>query len=341
MTEYTFQNPGFFWFLGMIPFYFFFLWWQRKNRKTIFLSVFQDLQKIQKKTFRRFIPVCKHVLIVLIIALTSFILARPQLPHDAVKVNKTGVDIFLALDVSESMLAEDLTPNRLEAAKIYISEFVSKLKTDRAGLIVFAGKPFTQSPLTFDYGVLDYYLQDISTRSVNQHIRGLNGTAIGDAILLTLSRFKKQEERTRVLVLLTDGDANVGVDPIIAAEVARTDGVKIYTIGLGQKGGALIPVGEQNGQKIYARDANGQFVRTSFNPDSLRKIAESTGGQFFHAENNDALQKSFEQIQALEKKEIEAEMSTQFTEKFMPYLAILIGIMMLYFFLEFFFEIHQ
>lgn len=341
MSEYAFANPEFFWFLLLIPLYVYSIWWQRKHRKTIFLSVFQDLLKVQKKTFRRFVPAIKHVLVILIFCLTVFILARPQLPHDAVKVQKTGVDIFLALDVSESMLAEDLQPNRLEAAKKYISEFVGKLKTDRVGLIVFAGKPFTQSPLTFDYSILDYYLKDISTDSVNQRVRGLNGTAIGDAILLTLSRFKKLEERTRVVVLLTDGDANVGVDPIISAEMARGDGVKIYTIGLGQKGGALIPVGTQNGQKVYAQDATGQYIRTTFNPESLRKIAEATGGQFFHAENNDALQKSFEQIQALEKKEIEAEMSTQYTEKFMPYLWILLSVFSLYFFLEFFFEIQQ
>lgn len=332
--DYTFHSPYMFGLLVLIPLYLGWYLRQQRKRKAVYVPVLSDLLQSQKRTWRRFVPILKPILVVCILALSSYVLARPQVPHDAVKINKTGVDIFLALDVSESMLAEDLKPNRIEAAKTYIDKFVSRLESDRAGLIIFAGKPFTQSPLTFDYAVLSHYLEKVSTRSINQHIRGLNGTAIGDAILLTLSRFKKQEERTKVLVLLTDGDANIGVDPVVASEMARGAGIKIYTIGIGQKEGALIPLGLRNGQKIYAKDQQGNYVKTNFNPETLKKIAENTGGKFFHAETNNSLEYSFDEIQALEKTELESEKATQYTEKFPIYLFVLFGVLCLYFFVE-------
>ena len=221
--------------LAIITAIFWFLW--KKNKKQIALIVpfYDELIRAQKKIgifylqniLRWFRGFCFIVAIILL----TIALARPQKVTEDKKMSKNGVDILIALDVSESMLAEDLQPNRIEAAKKYISDFISRLKSDRVGLIVFAGKPFTQSPLSFDYNVVRYYLSEISTDTIDQQREGLGGTAIGDAIISAVNRFNNDEDRTKVLILLTDGEANVGVDPIIAAEDARSKGIKIYTIG--------------------------------------------------------------------------------------------------------------
>ena len=187
-------------------------------------------------------------------------LARPQEISTEEKISKNGVDILIALDISESMLSQDLQPNRIEAAKKYISDFVSNLKNDRVGLEVFAGKPFTQSPLSFDYNVVRYYLGEISTENINQRKYGLNGTAIGDAILAAVNRFKNSPDRTKVLILLTDGEANVGTDPIVVSEYARSNGIKIYTIGIGRKDGRY---------------------QNHFDEKSLKDIAKISGGEYF------------------------------------------------------------
>ncbi len=310
---------------------------QYQKPKTILTSVFSDLQIFRKKSWKRYLPIIRHILFVVVLFFLVIALARPQMLHNTERVKKTGVDIFIVLDISESMLAEDLTPNRIEAAKGYIREFIQQLQTDRVGVIVFAGKPFTHAPLTFDYGVVDAYVRDISTQSINQRVRGLNGTAVGDALLLGLDRLKDTEARTRVMVLLTDGDANVGIEPLIAAQKASSEGVKVYAIGIGDEEGALIPIATQNGEKVYARNQDGSFVRTSLNKDALKNVAEKTGGSFFHVQTNQALRESFEMIQSLEKTEIESEISIQYEEKFQVFLWM--GIVFLVFYIGFVFFI--
>lgn len=341
MMEYYFHTPYAFLILALIPAYLGGLWYQKKKRKAFFVSVFQDLQKSQKVTWRKWTSGIKPFLVVMIIALMAIVLARPQTPQDAVNIKKTGVDIFLVLDISESMLAEDLQPNRIQAAKKYIDTFLGKLENDRAGLIIYAGKPFVLSPLTFDYRMIQEYLAEVSTRSINQYVRGLNGTATGDALMLALTRFEKNEDRTNVIILLTDGDTNVGVDPVLVSEMAREKKVKIYAIGVGDQDGALIPVGFQNGQKIYARNHDGSLVTTSFNPEPLKKVADNTDGRMFLAQTNNILEYSFEVIQSLEKTELEAEKATQYRENYEPYLWALCSVFLFYVFLVFYFPIKQ
>ena len=303
-----------------------FLYWQRRNKKIVALSIpfLDDLAQAQKQSSKfslGFISVwTRRVLFVLAVVLLTIAMARPQTVTQQKQMTKNGVDILIALDVSESMLAEDLQPNRMEAAKKYIDQFVSEIKDDRVGLEVFAGKPFTQSPMSFDYNVIRYYLSEISTDTIDQQRMELGGTAIGDAIVAAVNRFQNDKERTKVLVLLTDGEANVGVDPIIAAEHARSKGIKIYTVGLGDRDGAPLPIDIGNGQKVYARNPDGSLYKTKFDEETLKHIAEISGGKYFYAGDNNSLKKSLETINSLEKTEFETDVSITKEDHFWGFL---------------------
>jgi len=300
--------------------------WNFKQKKILALKIpfLEDLIKAQKKsqklTLEKGFKYLQYFALTCSIIFLTVALARPQSFSQEEKISKNGVDILIALDVSESMLAEDLQPNRMEAAKKYIDEFVSKLKNDRIGLNVFAGKPFTQSPLSFDYNVIRYYLSQISTDTIDQQRRGLGGTAIGDSIVSAINRFQDDKDRTKVLILLTDGEANVGVDPIFAAEHARSKGIKIYTIGLGQKDGAPLKIKDAFGQETYATNPDGSIYKTKFDEKTLKDIAQVSGGEYFYAGNNNSLKKSFESINALEKTKHEAEIIINHKDHFWKWL---------------------
>lgn len=325
----TLAHPLFLWlFLGFSLLGLGFWWLRKRQKKTLALQIpfFQDLRTAERQSSRFSLPRIllwgKWIFFGCTIFFLSIALARPQILSEEKKISKNGVDILIALDVSESMRAEDLQPNRMEAAKKYIDGFISQITTDRVGLEVFAGKPFTQSPMSFDYAVIRSYLSEISTEMIDQQRNGLNGTALGDAIVAAINRFENSPERTKVLVLLTDGEANVGIDPILAAEHARSKGIKIYTIGLGNKEGAPIPIGERNGQKIYAKNSDGTLYKTPFDEETLKNIAQIANGEYFSAENNASLQQSFESINALEKMEYEAETSVNREDHFWIFLLL-------------------
>jgi len=302
------------------------LYWQKRNKKVVAINIpfLDDLKKAQKQasffTLGNVTMWMRRVFCVLAIVFLTIALARPQTVTEEKQMTKNGVDILVALDVSESMLAEDLQPNRMEAAKKYIDEFVSEVKNDRVGLEVFAGKPFTQSPMSFDYNVIRYYLSEISTDTIDQQRRDLGGTAIGDAIVAAVNRFHNDDERTKVLVLLTDGEANVGVDPVIAAEHARSNGIKIYTVGLGSQEGAPVPVDTGNGQKVYARNPDGSLYKTKFDEKTLKNIAQISNGKYFYARDNEALKNSLDTINSLEKTEFETDVTVTKEDHFWPWL---------------------
>jgi len=326
MKNIEFVYPEVFYFLiAFLVLWFLILVWNKiKKRKTALKFPYTDLLKKAEKEIsfwkrKKYLIWLKWIFFLATVILLSISLARPQKISSDYKVSKNGVDILIALDISESMLAQDLKPNRIEAAKKYISNFVSKLKNDRVGLEIFAGKPFTQSPMSFDYNVVKYYLSEISTKNINQRIRGLNGTAIGDAILAAINRFKNDPGRTKVLILLTDGEANVGVDPILATEEARANGIKIYTIGIGKKDSPL-PIGKRNGQIIYARNPDGSLYLSSFDEKTLKNIAQISGGEYFWAGDNKALEKSLDKISKLEKKEYKADTVIKKKDLFWPWL---------------------
>lgn len=301
-------------------------WWKTKQKKeteALYFPPLQDLEQAAKQTRFSLTNVLlwgQRILLILGIGLVVVALARPQSVSTTSTVTKNGIDMVLALDVSESMLAEDLTPNRLESAKQYIEDFVDELETDRVGLLVFAGKPFTQSPLTFDYDILKYYLNEISTETINQRVQGLSGTAIGDAILAASNRLKNSLERTKVLVLLTDGEANVGTDPLFATEQARAQGVKIYTIGIGSLEGAPVVIGNRNGQPVYAQNPDGSLYKSTFDEKTLQEIAQISGGKYFYANDNQALSASLQTIQDLEKTDFETKSTVKYQERFWRWL---------------------
>ncbi len=323
-------NPIYLLCLIFIPIYIGFFYYKRKKREAIQISVFSDLRKAQNTSWSKYFPLLKHILIILIIIFFSISLARPQNSHEKRNVNKKGIDIIIALDVSESMLAEDLKPNRIEAAKVSINEFIGNIESDRLGIIVFSGVAFTQSPLTFDYNILKEYLTQVSTKSINQNIHGLNGTAIGDAMLAAVNRFRKLENRSKVLILLTDGNANTGADPFIAAQKAKEENIKIYTIGIGKKGGAPLPIINRFGKKDVARDRRGRVVMATFKEDDLKKMASIGNGKYFRASDNLKFKQIMREINLLEKQDIETEITTEYSENFMPFLIALFVLFFIY-----------
>lgn len=323
-----FANPIYLWGLIFIPAYIIFLYLERKKKEAFYIPIVSLLKQAEGKRWTRFLPYLEKSIVILIIFFFSLTLARPQTEHQKEKLGKKGIDIIIALDVSQSMLAEDLKPNRMEAAKESLGQFINELKDDRLGIVVFAGTAFTQSPLTFDYNIMQEYLKQISTDSINQNVRGLNGTAVGDAILAAINRFKKSEDRSKVLVLLTDGDANVGVDPQLAAKKAAEAGIKIYAVGIGSKGGAPLPVVNMLGQKDYARNQDGSVMMATFNEDGLKKIAEIGSGQYFRAGDNESFKEVMQKIDSLEKREIKVNNTTEYTENFFAYLSAL-GLLLL------------
>ncbi len=315
-------NPQFLYFLIFIPIYLFLIYGNKKKPEGISVSVFRDLQiaKGKKKNIYKYL---KHGLIILLIIFWSISLARPQGQHEKTELGKKGIDIIIAIDVSGSMLAEDLNPNRIEAAKYSLGKFIDNLEDDRLGIVVFAGQAFTQSPLTFDYNILEEYIKNISVDSINKNVRGLSGTAVGDAILSGVNRFKESEDRTKVLVVITDGDANTGIDPQIAAKKAHEENIKVYTVGVGQEGGAPLPVTDMFGRKTYAKNKDGSVAMATFNEGALQDIAKAANGKYFRAGDNKSFDKVMAEINSLEEREVKVNVISEYSENFMPFLWIL------------------
>ncbi|RAP36841.1 aerotolerance regulator BatA, partial [Candidatus Marinamargulisbacteria bacterium SCGC AAA071-K20] len=230
---------------------------QKKYRATILFSDVKSLKEIATKKTKyisRLVIFIRYlVLILLIVAL-----ARPQAVLVERQVSSEGIDILLALDVSRSMAAEDFKPdNRLEVAKITIKDFIEQRETDRVGLVVFGGDAFTQCPLTLDYSILLNLLSKVKLDMAG------DGTAVGMAIATALNRLKDSKSKSKIMILLTDGENNRGqIDPISAANLAADLGVRIYTIGVGKEGGAPIPYQDPQFGKVYLRDYSGRVVLT-------------------------------------------------------------------------------
>lgn len=227
-------------------------------------------------------------LILLIIAL-----ARPQSYSTGTNVNTEGIDIAIVLDISGSMLAEDFKPNRLEAAKRITDKFIEGRISDRIGLVIFSRVAFTQCPLTIDYSVLRNLLKDIRSGMLE------DGTAIGNAIANGVNRLKNSDSKSKVMILLTDGVNNAGeIDPLSASEIAKAYGIRIYSIGVGTRGEAPYPVQTPFGIRY-------QMVPVEIDEVLLKKISENTGGQYFRATNNKALEEIYKKIDSMEKSKVE------------------------------------
>lgn len=249
--------------------------------------------------------------VVFLSALCLLAFARPQLGRQKQEERKPVVDLLIALDVSTSMLAEDFKPDRLAAAKKILNEFLDKLQNARVGLVVFAGRAFTQCPLTADLSAVKRLLEQVEIASVR-----VDGTAIGDALVMALNRLQKgsklpnerftpKENRSRAVILLTDGENNRGtVDPLTAARLAADLGVKVYAIGVGTVEGVPAPFLLPDGRKTYAVDRFGNLIRTRLDERLLKEIAARSGGIYFNAADEQTLRRVFSEIARLEKREV-------------------------------------
>lgn len=289
----TFAYSWVLYFLFAIPFIAtWYFWLGKKKQAAISYSSLKAFDNIPA-TLRERLRHLPFVIRILAIIFLIIALARPQNFSSGQNISAEGIDISMVLDISGSMLAEDFKPNRLEAAKNVIDNFVQGRATDRIGLVIFSREAFTQCPLTIDYSVLRNLLSDIKTGMI------MDGTAIGNGIANGINRLKNSDAESRVIILLTDGVNNAGeVDPMSAAEIASTFGIRIYTIGVGTRGEAPYPVQTPFGTRY-------QMVPVEIDEALLKKIAATTGGEYFRATNNKTLEEIYNKIDKLEKTKIE------------------------------------
>ena len=257
------------------------------------------------------------------LALLIIALARPQTSSKNQKINIEGIDIVITIDLSSSMLAQDLKPDRLEAAKSISAEFVKGRPEDRMGLVVFASETFTQVPLTTDHGMLLDMMREMKCGMLE------DGTAIGDGLASAVSRLKDSEAISKVVILLTDGDNNAGsIDPATAAEMAKLFGIRVYTIGVGTRGTAPYPVQSAFGGVRYTQ------IPVTINEPLLQQIADETGGNYYRATSNEKLEQIYEQIDQLERSKIEINEFTRVHEEFLPFVLLSLALLLLDFILR-------
>ena len=314
MGKVTFLNPEFLWLFLVLPLAIGWLFYKRNQ-----LSATVKMSSLEPfKHNRTFLAKAKPFLHVLrILALSSIIiaLARPR-SVDVTSKSKTtkGIDIVMAIDVSSSMLANDLKPNRLEALKKVASTFVQDRINDRIGLVVYAGESYTRTPVTSDKTII---LQSLKTIEYDDSIIA-DGTGIGVGLATAINRIKDSKAKSRIIILLTDGVNNSGtIDPRTASEIAKEYGIKVYTIGIGTNGQAMFPV---------AKDANGKLVfrkmPVEIDESLMKEIAKVTDAKYFRATSNKKLQAIYDEINKLETTEIDEKKFYNYDEKYKPFVLI-------------------
>ncbi|MEK2690351.1 vWA domain-containing protein [Bdellovibrio sp. GT3] len=315
----TIHSPLAYWLiLPLIAVVIWVLWHKKTKTPTLQFGTVQILKSVNPSLRTRLLNL-PLLLKVLGIALAIFALSRPQEMNTKIKKNVEGIDIVIALDISDSMLIEDMRPlNRLEAAKETIKQFISGRSSDRIGLVIFAGESFTLVPPTLDYQLILSRVDEITTAA---SARIKDGTALGVALANAAGRLKDSQAKSRVVIFMTDGENNSGtIDPETGLEIAKGYGIKIYSIGIGKDGPTRIP--------IYSRDIFGQKVKTyqpfdsTVNEDLLGRMASETGGKFYRASKEDSLKGVFKDIDSLEKTKIDINKFTNYTEKYPPYLVL-------------------
>ncbi|MBT8272093.1 MAG: VWA domain-containing protein [Bacteroidia bacterium] len=314
-----FLNKSWFWLMLIIPLAV--LWYFLKRDEQSAELKISSLKGFQLTN--TIAPKLKHLLFVMrlsALALLITAMARPQTVDVSTRTKTTrGIDIVMAIDVSASMLAKDLKPNRLEALKLVAAEFIQGRPNDRIGLVEYAGESYTKTPITSDKSIVLRSLKEIQYNTI---IEG--GTAIGMGLATSVNRIKDSKAKSKVIILLTDGVNNSGfIDPITASELAVEYGIKTYTIGLGTNGMALSPVAlSRDGKFQYGR------VQVEIDEDLLKEIAEATGGQYFRATDNRKLKEIYKEIDKLEKTEVEEFKFYNYEEKYRP-LVLLAGLLLI------------
>ena len=314
-----FTDKIFFWLLLLLPLML--VWYSLKHKKqTAELKLSTTKGLLASSTIWSKLKHLLFVLRVLAFALIITALARPQTVDVSSKTKKTrGIDIVMAVDVSASMLAKDLKPNRLEALKKVAAEFIQKRPNDRIGLVEYAGESYTKTPVTSDKAIVLRALKEIKYNTIIQ-----GGTAIGMGLANAVNRIKDSKAKSKIIILLTDGVNNAGfIDPKTASELAVEYGVKTYTIGLGTNGMALSPIAIRNGKFQYGR------IQVEIDEALLKEIAAATGGEYFRATNNKTLKEIYDEIDKLEKTEIEEYKFYNYQEKYRP-LVLLAGLLLLF-----------
>ena len=317
-----FANPKLLWLLLLVPLVI--LWYVLRHKKQEASMQFSDTYGFAKlpKTWKSYLRHLLFALKMAALALLIVALARPQSSSTNSTSNIEGIDIVMAMDVSGSMLARDLKPDRLTAAKNVASDFVKGRPGDRMGLVVFSGETFTQVPLTTDHGVMLNMLAEMKNGLID------DGTAIGDGLATAISRLKDSEAISKVVILLTDGLNNAGsVDPYTAAEMARLFGVRVYTIGVGSYGTAPYPVQTPFGTQI-------QQMKVEIDEKLLTNVANTTGGKYFRATSNQKLDEVYQEIDKLERSKIEVTEFRRLHEEFYPLVAWALALLLLEFILR-------
>ena len=319
-----FTQNEFLWLLLLVPVLV--LWYVLKLKKQTAQLSISSVQGFQKSSIW---STLKHLLFglrMLAVTLVVLALARPQTVDVSSKTKTTrGIDIVMAIDVSASMLAKDLKPNRLEALKNVAGDFIKGRPNDRIGLVEYAGESYTKTPITSDKGIV---LQSLKTIKYNTVITG--GTAIGMGLATAVNRIKDSKAKSKIIILLTDGVNNAGfIDPQTASELAVEYGIKTYTIGLGTNGMALSPIAIRNGVFQYEK------IQVEIDEELLKEIAEVTGGRYFRATNNRKLKEIYKEIDALEKTEVEEFKFYNYEEKFRPLIWVALMLIVFEFLMRF------
>lgn len=322
MEQITFAHPDLLYGLIAVPLAI--IWYVfRHNKQQAFLqfsdtSLFSGYSKSWKVYFRHSLFALRWLAISLLIVS----LARPQTSSSKQNMTIEGIDIVISLDVSGSMLARDLKPDRLEASKEVASEFIQNRPNDRIGLVIFSGETFTQVPLTTDHSVLRNMFKDIKSGMIE------DGTAIGDGLATAVSRLRDSKAISKVVILLTDGVNNAGsVDPMTAAEIAKVFGIRVYTIGVGSYGTAPYPVQTPFG--IQLRD-----MEVEIDEALLQNIADQTDGKYFRATSNQKLEDVYKEIDQLERSKIDVTEFKRKHEEFFPLAILALGLLLLEFLLR-------
>lgn len=315
-----FADNEFFFLLALVPAIFIFYWsvFRWKGRA---MQRFGNLDLVKKLTqsVSRGRQILKATMIVLALLFIVLALTRPQIGTRLEEVRREGVDIFIALDVSASMLAEDIRPSRLAKAKHEISTFIDLLKGDRVGLVAFAGDAFVQCPLTLDYGAAKTFLEIMDPSLIPEP-----GTNLGAAISTAMKSFESQERKYKVLVLITDGEDH-GKDVLSVAEAADREGVVVYTVGIGSPQGVPIPVYDRLGKKEFKKDRNGEVILTKLDHLTLEKIALTTSGRYYQSIAGETkLETIYGEISKMEKKELASRKFAQFEDRFQYLLIVAI-----------------
>jgi len=305
MTHIVFANGRWLWGLLLIPvFVAYYVWKQKEANPSLTFSAVQGFFSSYRLSWRYYLRHVPFALRMLALVLIIVVIARPQSTDTSKNIVTEGIDIMITLDISSSMLAKDFSPDRLEAAKNVASEFIAGRPNDRIGLVVFSSESFTQCPLTTDHKVLLNLFQGVKSGMIE------DGTAIGQGLATAVNRLKDSKAISRVIILLTDGVNNAGsISPMMAAEIAKTYGIRVYTIGVGTMGEAPYPVQTPFGIQY-------QRMPVEIDEPLLREMAALTGGKYFRATNNKKLKEIYQEIDKMEKTKIEMHETYKYEEKY-------------------------